>query len=264
MAGAPINTEILHIWEIKDAAGAAITGLQPTMTAALSRFPDSATRVAASETVTIAEIGTTGFYAITYTPTLAQTYKCRITESTQFLEYTFEDDVVDAPAAVTSADAYCTEADVVAWAQMGDYTTTTTPTEAQVLLFMQSRAAELYSILSRIMGSSTPGPSSFDVDLDETTDKGKGLGRLLRMANAIGAAMDAVEASGAGQGPARSERVSELGTMYSSLVRSLLDAARNYLGNATRSQTHISGGEMTRRTVTAVAESLAFDESTKW
>lgn len=265
MAGVPINQEILHVWEIKDAGGNAVTGLAGNMTATLTRFPTTSSSESATESVAIAEIGSTGFYAITYTPTKAYTYKCRITESSLYLEYSFEDDVDDAPSAASATNAYCTEADVVAFAQMGDYTTTTTPTEAQVLGFMQMRAAQVYSTLARYMGADTPGPSAYSTTIDTSTDAGLALSLATRLANALGAAMDAVEAAGAGEAPSQSTRVQELGTAFEGALSSLRWLALSYVGWANRSSTHISTGEMSTRTTSSTAtEAFVYDEETSW
>ena len=262
--GSPVNAQILHIWEIKDSGGVAVTGLSGTMTATLMRFPTTTTSESATETVSIAEIGSTGFYTVTYTPTLAYTYKGRITESTLYLEYTFEDDVDDAPSTASATNAYCTEADVVSFAQMGDYTGSTTPTETQVLGFMQMRAAQVYGTLCRFLGSAAPGPSAYATTIDTSTDAGLALSLATRLTNALGAAMDAVEAAGAGEEPSQSTRVQELSATYDNAMASLRNLAHAYQGYGSRSSTHVSEGEMSRRSVTTGTEAFTFDESTSW
>jgi hypothetical protein len=261
------NSEVLHVWELKDATGGALTGLDGNMTATLSRFADSSTQASATETVTIAEIGSTGFYAITYTPTNAQVYKGRITESSLYLEYTWEDQVTDSAAASVADNAYCSEADVVAWAQMGDYTASTTPTETQVLGFMQMRAGELYGVLAKWMATPVgpSGASGYATEIDTSTDKGFALNEQLRMANAIGAAMDALQAAGASEAPSRTERVEELSVAYAAIVANLEHLAREYEGNVDAVATHITSGEITQASVTAQEEDgRTFDGSTKF
>ncbi len=274
------NLEVLHVWDLATGFTPALTGLQPTMTATLTRFPTSSSQSAATETVTIAEIGSTGFYSITYTPENAQVYKVHIAESTFGLTKTFEDNVLDTPAATVADNAYCTEADVVAWVQLGDYTTSTIPTEAQVLWFMESRAAELYGKLAEVMGSAAVGPAgstNYSTEIVTTTDVGFALGRFLRMANAIGAAADALQAAGAGESPARSERVSELLALYEGLrdgttaantvvgMGTLESLAQRYVGYGSKVATHFTTGEITARTITSRTQAdYGITDSTEW
>lgn len=245
------NTEHLHIWSL----GSANTGLSGNMSDTLTYYEDADTSAAATESVSIAEIGSSGDYSITYTPESAGTYKLKVTESSLVLEAWFEDLVTDAPSSATSDDAYCSEADVVAFAQFAsDFTGTTTPTETQVLNFMLMRAAEIYSWLRSVMGDSAPGPTNYATSIDTSTDAGLALSRNCRLANAVAAAMDALEAAGAMDAPARSDRVAELGVMYASLRQTIEDAGRAYVGNRLRAGTVYSIGEVTQESRTSVEE----------
>jgi len=222
-----VNEQILHVWELQ-VGGTPLTGLVGSMTAELYRFPAGAV---ASETVTMAEIGTSGNYTFRYTPTLAALYRLHITELTQGWEITWEDVVAAVPELFAETFAYCSEADVCAWTGVIDYNTATTPTEVQVLGFMQMRAAQLHALMASApngLGSAAPGPEGSANVVSTTTDAGRSLAYLLKMANAIGAAMDAIEASGAGEQPRRSERVSELAAMYSGLVADIMRATEIY------------------------------------
>ena len=258
------NVEHLHIW----ALGSGNTGLSGNMAATLYYYEDETSRAAASESVTIAEIGS-GDYAIYYTPLSAGTYKLKVTESSLSAETWFEDIVTDAPTTATSGDSYCAESDVVAFAQFAsDFSGSTTPTETQVLNFMQLRAAEIYGRLRRVMGSSATGPSNYATSISTSSDAGLALSRVCKMANAVGAAMDALEAAGANEAPAQSDRVAELGVLYASFFVDngpLETAARQYIGSGNLAATHISTGEVTEKSVSSVEETgLTFDMGTQF
>lgn len=263
------NISTFHIWDLANVSGGPYTGLVGTMTTTLVRFSDESTQAAASETVTAAEIGSTGYYSFEYTPANAQLYRLHVIESVNGFEYTAENLVTDAADASVADNAYCSEADVAAWTQLAtDFTASTKPTEAQVLTFMETRAAELYSHMTQILGSATPGPAgstNYTTEIDTTTDKGFALGRLLKMANAVGAAMDTLAASGAGESPGRSERITEFATMYQSLMPGILVAALNYRGYTGRIRTHITSGEITKPSTTAREHTgLAFSDISEW
>lgn len=256
------NESILHVWQL------GITGKVATMSANLDRYADAATRADASEAVTIVEIGTSGQYAITYTPTLSETYACIITESTLGVTFRFEDVVSSAPSAATVSDAYCSVADVVAFAQIGTPSATSTPTESQVLGFMAKRASQVYAKLASVLGTSAPGPSNYDVTIDTTADKGRSLDQACRLANALGAAMDQLEAAGAGEAPGRSERVNELGAAFAGSLEMLVEpggpgmAYRGYGGLA---KTHLSDGSITRGSTTSrEQQGLVVDDTTRF
>lgn len=254
------NVEVLHVWEL------GTTGLEDNMSASLFYYTSSSSRASASETVTIAEIGSTGAYAITYTPTSAAVYYIVVSESYTLLQIDWEDLVNDAPATATASNAYCTEANVASFAQMGDYTANTVPTETQVLNFMEMRAAEVYGRLARVLGSAAPGPTGYDTTIDSTTDKGRAILRTTRLANALGAAMDAVEAAGAGESPSRSERVGELNALYNAALDELAATAKSYLTYSQYARTHYDEGRVSRESISSSSteSGLTFDGSTKW
>lgn len=168
--------------------------------------------------------------------------------------------------AATENDSYCAESDVLAVAQyLGDFTTTTTPTEAELLEFQAHRAADLYSIVREVMGTAAPGPASYSVTIDTTTDAGKALDSVLKQYNAIGAAFDALQAAGASEYPGRSERVAELYQMWQDREGPIRRAALMYQGYASRTSTHISSGEITEKSITSREEDgLTFTGETDW
>ncbi len=152
-------------------------------------------------------------------------------------------------------DSYCAETDVVAKVQyLSDFTGSTVPTEAQVLIFMASRAALLYAELAQTMGSSAPGPAAFSTSIDSSTDIGAALNNALIHYNAVGAALDVFQAAGATTEPSRTERVTELFAQWEEHKEKLEMLARLYLGLTTRTATHESVGEITAATVVSRTE----------
>ncbi len=251
-----VNEQILHVWELK-IGPVPLTGLSGTMTADLAYFADESTLAAGSEIVSIAEIGSSGNYSVTYTPGNAGLYRVHITESSQGFEITWEDTVAAEPSTLTETFAYCSEADVCAWTGAPDYHTSTVPTEVQVLGFMRMRAGELYALMASAakgLGTLTPGPSGSALEVDTSSDAGRSLAYLLEMANAIGAAADALMAAGVGEEPRRSERVTELMNMYASLAASIMRAAEIY--------GVVAGGGHGRAFVYDPRTTLVFDSDT--
>lgn len=168
---------------------------------------------------------------------------------------------------------YCVEADVVSYAQTAsDYTASTIPTQTQVEAFIDRRCGEIYAWMRDVIGDTAPGSSDFSVTVDTSTDAGIALDRVLTMANAIGAAIDALQAAAVGDEPARSERVTELMAMYdgtgvdgSGLKGVIQEAAMALDGETSDSATHISTGEITAATVVnKTEEGLPFDSGTEW
>lgn len=166
----------------------------------------------------------------------------------------------------SETDSYCAETDVVARAQyLSDFTTTTVPTQAQLLDFQAQRAAELYTILRDVLGTGAPGPASYGTTIDTSTDAGTALQFVLISFNAIGAAFDALQAAGAGEEPSRTERAAELWAMWETRDAEIRKAALMYQGYATRSATHESVGEITPATVVSREEDgLVFKGNTEW
>lgn len=253
------NIEVVHTWQM------GLTGDVANISSVLKRYPNSTTETSASETVVIVEIGATGTYYVTYTPTNAQVYRLKLSSSTNFREAWFEDSVSDTPATTTATDSYASESDVVTYAQMGDYTSSTVPTETQVLVMLADRASEIYARLSTIMGSDVTGPPSYSQAIDSSTDAGAALARATRRANAIGAAIDAVYAAGAGDSPGASARMDILITMYDLAVVSLIDPATAYLGYPSRSETHLTAGDVTvPARIVSSQQGLIFDANTEF
>ena len=166
---------------------------------------------------------------------------------------------------MAEADSYCAIADTEARAQMGAYGAGTTPTSTQVLSFAEQRTGEIYSWMREVIGTDAPGPANYSTTIDTGTDAGLALNDVVVMANAIGAAMDALEAAGAGSSPARSERIVELGTAYSNSKDAVQAAAKAYVGYSERAATHHDEGRVTVDTFTSrTQEGFAVDGSTEF
>ena len=265
---AVINVEIVHVWSIRDVDDVAVTGLSGNMSSTLLRFPTKTTSEAASETVVAAEIGSTGNYTLTYTPTKAYLYTCIVLESSLSLEFTFEDNVLGAATTAVATDAFCSEADLIGVVQLTpDYTSGTTPTEVEVLQFMKQRAAQVYAWMVEVVGTSAPGPVSFSTSIDTSTDRGSALESVCRQANCIGAGADALEASGAATQPARSERIAELMADFFATKETIQSLVMVYVGSSFSTSTHISDGSITEPAIinrTRPYLPFKFDGDPRW
>ena len=167
------------------------------------------------------------------------------------------------------AGSYCNEAEVISYAQMGQYAdggSATVPTQTQVLQFQVDRAAEMYGWMVDVVGSSAPAPiTDYSTTIDTSTDVGLALSRLLRQGNAKAAAADALEAAGSTQVPARSERVAELLVDFYALKDTVEILVESYLASSTLAANHFTEGRVTADTiVTRTQEGLTFDGDTEW
>lgn len=251
-----VGEQVIHVWDLANTSGGPYDGLSGNMSTDLNRTVSGTAIVAATETATITEVGT-GYYVVAYTPAHAGTYRGLVTESTTFAEFTFEDYVEDTTTVTADADAYCGIADVEAFLGW-TAATTTKPTQAQVENFMARRAAELYALMASQLGASTPGPANYTTVIATSSDRGLALSRVLAMANAIGAAMDAILAMEAGETPGRSERAGDFAAMWENVKPQVIQAARNYQLMTSRSMSHADESTST------VVSGLSFYSTTEW
>ncbi len=164
----------------------------------------------------------------------------------------------------TTDNSYCTEAHVTQITR-SPYTTTTVPTEAEMLIFTENRSAEVYNRLVKFMGASATGPSGYATSIDTSTDAGLAMDFVTRQAAAIGAAIDCLDAAGAGESPGRSERIIDLTALHEIAMERLEDAAIAYIGKAARSETHISSGDVTVPTrVVVEQQGIIFNSETEF
>ncbi len=250
------GTEILHVWVLGSTGRAGFLG------DTLTRYPGDGTEVAASETVTVAEVGSTGTYEVTYTPTLGQVYKLRLRDSGTFKETWWEDAVASAPATTIDGDSYCGIADVESRTHgvTGVYSSTSKPSDAIVRSFMKNRASAIYARLSSILGDGAPAPGNYPdtVEIDTTTDRGTALAAYARDLNCIGAAADALSAGGAGESPGQSDRVAQLLSMWEEGLASLKDVTETYSTWAGEARVYTTEGGETAKDLVVTLPKLRF------
>jgi len=153
--------------------------------------------VAATETVTLSEIGTTGHYTISFTPENTGTYYLQLKEIdplTNGTAYRFPIDVYSAGAVFVPslANAFCSESDIERILQQ-PITASTKPSSTEAAAYAESRSSVLQSLCAGWGFQVTP----------TTVENGSRLQDLLREANAIGAALDCRQYQAFGSGTAR-------------------------------------------------------------
>ena len=192
------NNQVVEPYTILDFANSdPLTGMtDPTdITLDLQRESSGAV-IAASETLTITEIGATGRYYYTFTPSNSGLYIVYIKElHADSLQRTdeFRYDVVSAGAAFSPSysNAYCAETDIERFLQYS-ITSSTKPNDTETGAFAEERAAVLSSLCTGWGFAVTPS----------TIVAGTRLEDLLRAANAIGGALDYTVAQQLGRTPA--------------------------------------------------------------
>lgn len=177
----------------KAADGTPLSGVtypsNPGISILLTRQSGS-TMVVASETVAWTEIGTTGTYFFSFTPTLTGLYVLTITSlltgsgaGSDGAIVPFRYEVLAAGAVNTPSyqNAYCAESDVERYL-LQPIDSTTKPNDTQVASFAVGRSARLTSLMQGLGKTTSPA----DTALAGTT-----LLSILREAAAVGAALDA-------------------------------------------------------------------------
>lgn len=173
--------------------------------------------------------------------------------------------------------AYCSVDDVEELTQVAAYSVTTKPSLADVEGFCRKRASTVYGWVRAVMGSAAQGPNGYATPIDSSTDAGLALGQACRQANAVGAAIDALEAAGIGDEPEASDRTERLRARFdraegsdnpSPLEQAVMEAAQAVVGRSERSATHVSK-EMAAASSEAMLipssePGLTFDSETEW
>lgn len=215
MPYAPQNL-VSQMWEVIDLNNppGVVSGLTAPADVTLAlRRSSGTTSVVASETVSWAESGTAGNYVITFVPQNAGTYVLTLQEVsvlTTQRRWSYSYEVLPAGAVFTPsyANAFCAETDVERYAGLS-FTNTSEPVNSSMVAgFVEERAAALMSLCS-FWGLSVT-PSSVTV--------GSRLEDILRSANAIGAAFDAVVAWYTQVEPAENEKARSLLARWLALV----------------------------------------------
>lgn len=242
-------------YTVLDVNDAALTGVTSPagITLTLQRQSGS-TMIAASETVSWAEIGVTGRYYFSFTPQNSGLYilwteELHASSALRKKEFRYEVVAAGATLSATYANAFCAESDIERWIQAG-IDSTTRPNDTEAAAFAEMRAAVLMSLLASLGYTVTPS----------TVTSGGRLEDLLREANAIGAALDYTVAQQFGRGPSLSERAERLQDLWDQYFGS--DVYEGHLrievsGNLVSLSTdHILSGDTAEAPTTATPTNL--------
>jgi hypothetical protein len=201
-------------WTILDlTTGSPKTGMTAPADVTLTlQRESSGTIIAASETVTMTEIGVTGRYYFSFTPAnsgLYILYGLETNVTTYQRAFEFRYDVVSAGATFSPSysNAFCAESDIERWIQHA-IDGTTSPDDTEAAAFAESRAAILMTLLAKWGYTVTPS----------TVVAGSRLEDLLRRANSIGAALDYTVAQQFAKVPNLSDRPERLEILWQQLV----------------------------------------------
>jgi hypothetical protein len=177
---------VLDGWTVLDQVGAPLTGMLVPADVTLTLLRQSgSTMIAASEVIAWQEIGVTGRYYFSFTPTATGLYLLILNEidplSAGRTGIEFRWDVVSAGSILTPsfANAFCSEADVERRIN-APITSTTSPSDTETAAYCQGRAGILMSLCAGLGNPVTPS----------TVTAGSRLESLLRTANEVGGALD--------------------------------------------------------------------------
>jgi hypothetical protein len=221
-----VGSTVRLVWTIMDQNGDPLTGMTVgggDVSFRLHRSTSSGS-VASGETVSMAEIGSTGTYEITYVPTGTGLYTLQLRElnaNTLMQQYRFPTDVFSAGSEPTPtfADAFCAESDVERFAQL-DFDADSRPSVDEVALFAAGRASEMRGLLAMagwVVSPTTVTPLSVEQV-------------ILRETNAVGAAGDAWLARNRESSPAASEHGRALLDEYEIRLARAVEYGRKILG----------------------------------
>ncbi len=207
-----VSEEIVNLWTILDTATppVPVTGMATPadITFTLHRETGSTMEVA-TESITFAELGSTGHYSIAFTPDQQGTYVLQLIEvdaATAQRSHRFATmDVVAAGAVLTPTfvNAYCSQADISRWVQHV-LSSATNPDLTEATAFAEIRANVLSSLVTGWGLATTPA----------SVASGSRLALMLREANAIGAALDYVVSQEFGRSPNLTERFQRLEALW--------------------------------------------------
>lgn len=172
-------------------------------------------------------VGATGRYGFHLTPLQAADYEVQIQCTAVGAEaktYSYQFDVVTAGAEFTPTydDAFCAETDIKRQSGM-QFSATSRPTSSDVAGFARLRAAEIMAQLAEQGIVITPDVGA--APIDTSSQRGVILRDNVRLANALGAAMDAVDAAYMGIEPTRSEKARDIEKQYRALLKATVAMA---------------------------------------
>lgn len=211
----PTTGTVVRIpWTILDLDSSPLTGMTSPADVTFTLHRDNGTAiVAASETVTLTEVGVSGTYEIEFTPANTGLYVLQLKElnaSTLQRTWRFPDYLILSAGSILSpsyANAFCSESDIER--RLGlPISASTVPDDTAATAFAEGRAAYLMSLCSRLGFSVTPS----------TVTSGSVIQDLLREANAIGAAIDYLIAQGAYVTPMEPGKLGSLKEEWDKLV----------------------------------------------
>lgn len=251
MSGFVVGNEIVQFWTVLDNAWPAApkSGLSAPGDVAFTLHRQSGSlMVSSAASIVFTEIGSTGHYSIAFTPENEGLYVLQLQEiaaTTAQRRYRFPDMGVTASGVVfgaTYTNAYCSEEDVERWSQLA-FSSTSKPTASEVAAFAETRASELTSILATVNAIVTPDTVAVNTPEED----------MLREANAIGAAADALLAKFLHEAPNLTQKTQALLDEYEKRVERLLKhGAATMAPGALR--THVTSGEVTPKEETTITD----------
>jgi hypothetical protein len=241
---------IVESWTVLDLATppGAVSGLTSPADVTLNLQRSSGTTyIAASEVVGWAETAQLGTYAITITPQNAAHYVLTLQEVSALTlqrNYRFTYEVLPAGAVFTPSysNAFCAQSDIERYAGI-KFTSTSSVTTLMAAGFAEERAGQIMAWCAKWGISITP----------TTVISGSRLEDLLRKANAIGAALDAVISWYTQVEPAENEKARLLLAQWISMmgdggdIEGTLEIEIDSNFGISSVRTHISSGEVTLR-----------------
>lgn len=211
--------------------------------------------IAASESIGFAETAVLGDYSIYFTPQNSGTYFLTVQELSALTMqrnwiYTYEVLPAGALFIPSAAGCFCAVSDVARYAGL-TFTNTSSPVTSDMALgFCEERAAGIMAMCAFWGFSVNPA----------TVETGSILEDLLRSANAIGAAIDAVVAWYAAVEPSESEKVRSLMQSWINLmgdgakIKGAIQLQVESSFSASGVRTHISSGEVTLKEETPITD----------
>ena len=248
MSSFVVGETIVQEWTVLDGSQNPLTGIvRPpgagdgtgTQIALYLHRQSGSTMVAATEVITWLEIGTTGHYYLSFAPQNLGLYVLQLKEidaASLQRTYRFPDMGVMAAGSVfapTFANSFCAQSDVERWSQL-TFSSVSKPTSVQLAGFAETRASEMISVLAGAgfpVLPTTVEPNSVEED-------------LLREANAVSTAADAIVVRFMQESPSRTEKAVGLLEEYDRRMERIEAYVRRKLAD-TAMRTHVSSGALT-------------------
>lgn len=208
-----VGSTIVGTFPVYDVNDALLSGLSAPGDFTLTLYRQSgSTMIAASETVSSGEVGSTGIYYFSFAPDETGEYFLLVAilnAGASAANPRFDYTVVSAGAVFSPAysEAFCAESDIERWVQTA-IDSTTSPSDTEAAAFAEARAATIMSLCAGWGFTVTPS----------TVTAGSRIEDMLREANAIGAALDYTIAQQFGNSPSKSDRAEALMQLWQGFV----------------------------------------------